>query len=204
MLGLFKDIKVEFIAITAKAGAGKDFISENLFPLYFTLAFADYFKAGLIGKQIFTYDQIYITKEPEVRKRLQEIGTEEGRDVFGEDIWVNCLEAFAYILYKRNKIDKFIIPDCRFDNEAKWIHEIGGLVVSIESNRTRDGMNTENKNHVSEKGIDPSLIDFIFKNDECTTLEQLAGQIMGAPMNEFNKLLGACPTFAKSALWLIS
>jgi DNA-binding transcriptional MocR family regulator len=64
----------------------------------------------------------------------------------------------------------FIFDDLRFENEADWIRENGGLVVRLE--RPEAGTTTY-VNHASERGIklDPLGRDWIIKNDG--SLEEL-------------------------------
>jgi ABC-type dipeptide/oligopeptide/nickel transport system ATPase component len=112
--------KIKIVGIHGKAGSGKDFIADSIYSDYFRISFADHFKCDIVGKGIYTYDQVYITKEPEVRHGIQRIGTEEGRDVYGENVWIHCIEAWVRTFYEKNKITKFIMADVRFDNEAEW------------------------------------------------------------------------------------
>ena len=83
---------------------------------------------------------------PDVRRLLQRLGTEAGRDILGENIWVDT--AFA-----RTDADKIIVTDVRFPNEAEGIKARGGTLVRIE----RKGVDPRN-DHPSET----SLIDYDF------------------------------------------
>lgn len=87
------------------------------------------------------------------RKLLQLIGTEGGRDLIHENIWVNALFS-SY-----TKDSKWIIPDTRFDNEAKAIKDRGGIIIKVE----RDVNITDN--HASEKGISDEYIDIVIDNN---------------------------------------
>jgi hypothetical protein len=98
----------------------------------------------------------------EVRRFLQTYGTEAGRDVHGQDCWVNITS---------NKIDpnkKYVITDLRFDNEADMIRKKYGTILQVE----REGLISIDT-HDSEKGI--SLFDYVIKNDG--TLLELAEKI---------------------------
>lgn len=65
-------------------------------------------------------------KEFSPRLALQLMGTEAGRDVFHQDLWI-------YSLQKRIKEEKnYVIADVRFPNEIKAIQEMGGKVVRIK------------------------------------------------------------------------
>jgi hypothetical protein len=66
------------------------------------------------------------------RMALQRIGTEVGRDIFNENIWINILE---------KKIDKnknYVITDVRFANEIKWIQKQGGILIEVKRGKNPD------------------------------------------------------------------
>lgn len=170
---------IKIIGLHGMAGSGKDFIAENcLVPIgYFRFALATHFKIDVVRKDIFTYEEVFYTKPAHVRHRLQQIGTEEGRDVFGEDVWCNAAEAWLHNINKSNNINKFVIADIRFDNEAKWIKNHGGIVIKIESNRSRSGMDDQAKKHSSEAGLSDHLVDYVVINDEGTDVSSLQWQI---------------------------
>lgn len=62
----------------------------------------------------------------EVRGYLQRLGV-AARDVFGEDVWVDQLFGWA----ERNNVERLVIPDVRFLNEAAAIKAAGGHVIRI-------------------------------------------------------------------------
>lgn len=72
------------------------------------------------------------------RHAMQTLGTEWGRNMIDKDIWLKiCQDEFGE--WKERQEDEiandelperfFIVPDVRFDNEAKWIQENGILLV---------------------------------------------------------------------------
>jgi hypothetical protein len=61
------------------------------------------------------------------RHMLQLMGTEAGRDVFNENLWVHTVA--RRIASSDN--DKFVIPDVRFPNEIEFIRRNGGHVVRV-------------------------------------------------------------------------
>lgn len=176
MLTLLPD-NVKLIGLHGKAGSGKDFIASNCLSDYFKFAFANHFKIDIVRKYIFTHEEVFETKPDHVRHRLQQIGTEENRDVYGVDTWADAAEAWLHSINKANGLDKFVISDCRFDNEAEWVRRKGGIMIKIESNRGRSGMDDVAKAHVSEAGISDDLIDFYVINDEGTDVDSLKWQI---------------------------
>ena len=119
------------------------------------------------------------------REMLQKLGTEGGRNVFGYDIWVKRAQIrwAAHVADFELDLDNLeleissglVITDVRFDNEAKWIIDEGGCIIHV----LRPLVPAVN-DHVSEQGIDPSLITHTLLNDG--TLGDLNRQV--------HKLLG--------------
>lgn len=95
----------------------------------------------------------------EIRQLLQRMGTEAGRKILGEDIWIQTAhERIPFNAVKNHNLG-VVIPDVRFPNEAQWIHDIGGKVVRI----TRPGYGPVNS-HISDAGIPEDLIDWTIDN----------------------------------------
>lgn len=62
----------------------------------------------------------------EVRRTLQRLGTEAGRNILGENVWVDAA------MRQVDAIDgPVVITDCRFPNEADAVRARGGIVVRI-------------------------------------------------------------------------
>jgi len=61
------------------------------------------------------------------RLGLQLLGTESGRDVFGDDIWISGVEKRWLNAEKPNTV----ITDCRFPNEIEMIRKLGGYVLRV-------------------------------------------------------------------------
>lgn len=185
MLSLLnKNVKI--IGLHGRAGSGKDFIASNCLSDYFKVALANHFKIDIVRKHIFTYEEVFETKPSHVRHRLQQIGTEEGRDVYGENVWCDALEAWMHQINLSNNISRFVVADLRFDNEAEWVKSLGGVVIKVQSDRGRSGMDETALKHSSEKGIDESLIDNFVINDEGTDIASLKWQL--EKIKEFNGL----------------
>jgi hypothetical protein len=77
-----------------------------------------------------------------IRQSLQILGTEAGRDVLGENIWVDTL-------FSKPTHARLVISDVRYANESQAIKQRGGYVIKIH----RPGVVAANS-HVSE------VIDF--------------------------------------------
>jgi hypothetical protein len=93
------------------------------------------------------------TAFPDVRRFLQRLGTEGGRDILGENIWVDT--AFA-----RAPSDKLVITDLRFPNEVDAVKARGGTTARIH----RPGVAAPN-NHASEHSLDGISFDYNINND---------------------------------------
>lgn len=106
-------------------------------------------------------------QNPEVRRLLQRLGTEAGRQVLGQDIWVRTA------MQKAKPGGKYIITDVRFPNEADAIRAAGGQLVRI----MRPGYGPVN-NHPSETALDDVEADYTIVNND--TLAWLAGSIRRA------------------------
>lgn len=110
------------------------------------------------------------------REMAQWLGTEVGRHLAGQDVWVN--ELFKQWKEGRNKIlvPRLVIPDVRFNNEAARVKKEGGVVIRIAREVP------EVVTHISEHGIDRNLVSKSFYNGG-TVQELLAdvGKWLGLP-----------------------
>jgi hypothetical protein len=104
------------------------------------------------------------------RHFLQRMGTEMGRNVFGEDFWVDMVLPDNLLLarhYQEYVARKIVITDVRFENEASRVRELDGVVIWVETTdatraaRGRDSVPA----HKSAMRLDPELIDYTITND---------------------------------------
>jgi hypothetical protein len=102
---------------------------------------------------------------PEVRALLQRLGTEVGRDILGNDIWVETA------LKKIKPGGKYVITDMRFPNELAAVTKLGGKTVRI----LREGYGPVN-DHWSETALDGFTSDVTIWNS--STPELLAGRTL--------------------------
>jgi hypothetical protein len=160
------------IGLSGYARSGKDTIAEILIMNYGfrRLAFADN-----IRKAVKTLDPILDngkrvsemvsqigwegTKNyPEMRRMLQVFGTEVGRDMFGENFWVE--QVFREI-DSDDIIENFVITDVRYPNEADSIRDRGGEIWRITRSQV-DAINS----HISEKALDDYSFDRNVSNND--------------------------------------
>lgn len=128
---------MRIIGITGKAGSGKDWLANTIRTevaesglTYLRYALAWPIKNELIARGECTFDEAHFTKPPRVRDRLQQFGTEQGRNVFGADYWLRHADNWMQ-LFADQGIDGVVVPDCRFANEIDWVHARGGKVVRM-------------------------------------------------------------------------
>lgn len=63
------------------------------------------------------------------RYAMQTLGTEWGRSLIGESLWVDVLD------YRARALDDIVVPDVRFPNEVETIANLGGRVWLIDASR---------------------------------------------------------------------
>lgn len=103
-------------------------------------------------------------KHSEIRQLLQRLGTEGGRKVLGDNIWIDTA------MRKALDFERVVFTDCRFENEAEAIRNAGGQIIRI----TRPGVEPIN-GHVSDKGLADEWITYNIHNDG--TIEDLHAKI---------------------------
>ncbi len=89
------------------------------------------------------------------RQFLERLGTEAGREVLGQTIWLD--QALPAGLDHADEV--LIFTDCRFPNEAARIHECGGVVVEVIGPNGRQG-----NGHPSDTPLFDNEIDFFIDN----------------------------------------
>lgn len=99
----------------------------------------------------------------EIRSLLQRLGTEAGREVLGEQVWVDAL--FRKYTYG----EQLVITDVRFTNEADMVRQLGGVMVRID--RPGVGPNTapDGSVHKSDIALDDYDFDVRIANDGSIT-----------------------------------
>lgn len=149
---------MRLIGLSGKAGTGKNFLAQQILaPLGFKeCALADELKIRGVAVGAGTYDELFHTKPVHIREWLQQEGTECGRDVYGEDMWVNALMARLTRVEEVWGFSSFVVTDVRFPNEVEAIQERGGRVYRIEApvRAAASPLTAQQKAHVSETALD--------------------------------------------------
>lgn len=98
---------------------------------------------------------------PEYRAFLQRMGTEFGRNIIDEDLWVDLTR--ERILDHTLVGGAVVVTGIRFPNELKMIDDIGGRSIWIN----RPGLATAESHatHASESGVAAEDFDIVVQND---------------------------------------
>lgn len=165
-----KDYPPLIVGINGIAGAGKDTITDMVILALAKdhkiksgkFAFADNLKRAASAIFGIELDDFYNRDLKEVkdpywdmspREMAQKLGTEACRKGIRDDIWIRSLATSI----NNSFVDLAFITDVRFDNEAEFVRESGGIVINI----TRDSQTKiATSNHASEAGISDHLIDY--------------------------------------------
>lgn len=149
---------MRIVGVSGGSGTGKDWFYDNALRQldYRRVALADHFKVSLVGKGFWTYDDVFVTKNPECRSDLQDEGTKRGREVFGEDIWCRTLATWMEHWRRTWGFESFAVTDIRFPNEVEYIQSIGGKVYRIiaPERYASNGMSDAARQHISERALD--------------------------------------------------
>lgn len=129
----------KLIGLAGPARSGKDTVAALLkkaYPIQ-SAAFADPIRAALRAMLGLT-DEHFFGKLKEVpidwlgkspRQLMQTLGTEWGRGLIHEDIWLKICGRTIESIHESHL--HAVITDVRFENEAKYIREKGGVVWHI-------------------------------------------------------------------------
>lgn len=168
------------IGISGYARSGKDSVAEVLVTNegYERRAFADTLRSALLALnptlmvasgiggglepwpldsavRVYGWEKLK-TIAPDSRSYLQRLGTEVGRNMLGENIWVDATLPSQIA----SQFEDIVVTDCRFPNEAAAIKSRGGKLVRV----TRPGVGPAN-DHPSEVGLDDYPFDYFLDND---------------------------------------
>jgi hypothetical protein len=154
------------IGLAGPAGCGKNLVA-SMVPDAVVVHIADPIYAALsaiLGIQDTVLRQ-RATKERPIdwlgkspRQLLQTLGTDWGRTLVAEDIWLRIARRRIEEL-AASGVSTVVIADVRFDNEARMVQEMGGEVWGVDRGPTA-GVSP----HVSESGLSPGMVDRVIDN----------------------------------------
>lgn len=156
------------IGLAGAAGSGKTTLAKALEARGFKIiAFADpIYEAvsAIVGLPVAALQQREIKEKPlewlgrSPRHLLQTLGTEWGRDSISQTIWIDIA------LHRAEHFPDVVIPDVRFDNEARAIRANGGRVWQLNRDDYRP-LERSACIHSSEAGVSGHLVDLTIDND---------------------------------------
>ena len=165
---------VDLVGFTGAAGSGKDTAAAVLKD-YVQVRFASpvYEVVGAINPLIVVngvvmriMDYVKVVgwdkakEHPQVRDYLQKGGTEAGRDIHGNDCWINI--ARKRIRTHLSEAKRVKVTDVRFENEALAISAMGGCIIRVVGPQRRGGVDSS---HASEAGISDTFVSWTVVND---------------------------------------
>lgn len=159
-------------ARTGKTTAANDLAFTHNFQTY---ALADPLREGLMA--IFNLSPSDFENERKeqpiawlglsARELMQSMGTEWGRNLVHPDVWLLLAEQnLRFMGQAYDTASGFVISDLRFENEAAFVREKGGIVIHLQREKASNV-----KAHSSEAGIEVHPSDLLLRNDG--TLEEL-------------------------------
>ena len=177
--------RLTLVGLTGYAGTGKDAVRAILQESGFNgFAFADPIRTML--NQLLTSNGIdpawmnERNKKEEIipalgvsyRHMAQTLGTEWGRGLQG-DFWLRIADSYLNDLTWDSTLTHFVVSDVRFENEAEWVRERGGVIWRIHRPLAEPV-----RGHASESGIDRIAPDLTIQNTG--TMEDLKEAVFGA------------------------
>lgn len=183
------------IGLGGKLTAGKDVVADYLVEKhgYVKLGMSDALHDAMmvLNPIVYvnhTYDEEFTyveaiqeygyvkTKElfPEARRLLQALGTEVGRKMFGENVWVDIMT--RKIQERRDAGLSVAVTGIRFPNELEMIHDLGGWSVWVH----RPGLESTDT-HDSENSVRMEDFQVIVNND--STIEVLRDRAKGLALD---------------------
>lgn len=179
---------MRIIGLTGPAGSGKDTVRQILEKDHLGctgLAFADPMRAMLaplldlcgVGNEWMTQRELKELPIPGLgqsyRVLAQRLGTEWGRSI-NPDFWVKVAAAsMAEVMNIKGPDTVFVISDVRFDNEAQWVKDHGGVIWHIHRPAAQAVAA-----HQSENGIRHELVDLnILNNNSLSDLDAEVTQL---------------------------
>lgn len=169
-------MKPLLIALHGLPGSGKDTFANRLIEGggWGKVSFAAPLKRGISTMLNIPMEDIEnpsIKNEPNykfgrsIRYIAQTLGTEWGRNIISDDLWVQLGK--ESIVHMGERGINVVNTDLRFANEAEMIRELGGYVIHVirdDKTLAERSESTGMSNHASNISLRDELIDFTIFN----------------------------------------
>ena len=117
-----------------KVMAFADPLYEMLYPLVFGKSWDALFREGKTPRQVMSdHKDIEVFPGVTLRVALQTLGTEWGRGLY-KNAWVYLMDKKLAVLRELETVDRVVIPDVRFPNEAECILGWSGEIWRVTRN----------------------------------------------------------------------
>lgn len=191
------------VGITGRAGVGKSLVAGHMSRLagYEVVSFAAPIKAmaaallvegcgylpGAVDWKMRHKEERIMSPDVTMRRLLQTLGTEWGRNTINPHMWVNIA---ADKISERLDCSSVVVDDVRFEDEAEMIRRFDGLIIHL----WRPGW-SDDAGHVSEAGIAVRPGDVVICNDAgVDDLMLVVSQAVGRFVSGADELLRLCLT----------
>lgn len=161
------------LGLTARAGSGKDTAADYLCQRYgfVRAAFAEAPRnmleallahAGVDHAWLFEpgrKEQPMPVLGTSYRRAMQTLGTEWGRGLLDDDVWVRVLDAHLGLSAQQPVHDRIVITDVRFPNEAAWLRQQGGHLLRLVREQAAPVHDHVSEQHTDTLEADSSLVN---------------------------------------------
>jgi hypothetical protein len=161
------------IGLHGLARTGKDTAANYLAAHFDLIAYAFAYPLKVALMQMFNLSSAHLNGElkeapllgigKSPRELMQLLGTEWGRQMVHPELWLLLARQHLdnMIELRDGHAPGFVISDVRYENEAQWVRDLGGVVVHIQRPDAQAVAS-----HSSESGVAVHDNDFVIHNDE--------------------------------------
>jgi hypothetical protein len=149
--------QIRLCGLAGQAGAGKDSLYEQVLRPrgYLRWQMTLHYKTWLVATGRGTFEEVFLTKPPHIRKILQEELTDL-RQEWSEYIWLDVFKSWMVSMHEivGVNVTHVAITDLRFLIEMRGLKELGGKILHIEAADQQANVAPELRGHCSEVELD--------------------------------------------------
>jgi hypothetical protein len=145
--------QIRLCGLAGQAGAGKDSLYEQVLRPrgYLRWQMTLHYKTWLVATGRGTFEEVFLTKPPHIRKILQEELTDL-RQEWSEYIWLDVFKSWMVSMHEivGVNVTHVAITDLRFLIEMRGLKALGGKILHIEAADQQANVAPELRGHRSE------------------------------------------------------